>query len=47
MLTVRKNIPAFESLIKLSLRREEINLYLKEVLGNGIVLFGNEGVGGK
>lgn len=42
-----ENIPVFESLINLAFQREEINPYLKEVLGNGIVLFGNEGVGGK
>lgn len=42
-----RNIPGSDSLINLSFHREEINLYLKEVLGNGIVLFGNEDVGGK
>ena len=35
-----------ELLIDLSLHREEMNLYLKEVLGKGIVSFGIEGLGG-
>lgn len=38
---------AFKLMAELSLHREEMNLYLEEVLGNGIVWFGNEGVGGK
>lgn len=34
-------------MINESLRRQEMDVNLKDVLGNAIVLFGNEGVGGK